>query len=157
MKKIPMTPSGYQKLKDELDSLIKVERSRNIKDIEEARAHGDIKENAEYSAAKERQSFIEGRIRQLQAKIALAQVIDPSSINHDHVAFGATVRLFDGDTEEEKVYTLVGENESDVKAGKISVTSPVARSLIGKEVGDVVTVKTPSKTIEYEILEIKFE
>lgn len=157
MKKIPMTPSGYQKLRDELDSLIKVERPKNIKDIEEARAHGDLKENAEYSAAKERQSFIEGQIRQLQDKIAMAQVIDPSSIDHDRVAFGATVRLLDGESEEEKVFTIVGVNESDVKAGKISVASPVARSLIGKEIGDVVTVKTPAKTIEYEILDIKFE
>ncbi|HLC15823.1 MAG TPA: transcription elongation factor GreA [Thermodesulfovibrionia bacterium] len=157
MKKIPMTPSGYQKLKEELSDLIKVERPKNIKDIEEARAHGDLKENAEYSAAKERQSFIEGRTRELQAKIALAEVIDPSSMNHSHIAFGATVKLLDTDTEEEKVYTLVGEIESDVKAGKISVTSPVARSLIGKKVGNVATVKTPAKTIEYEILEIKYE
>src|SRR3990172_4140401 len=156
MKKIPMTPSGYEKLKEELSDLIKVERPKNIKDIEEARAHGDLKENAEYSAAKERQSFIEGRTRELQAKIALAEVIDPSSMNHSHIAFGATVKLLDTDTEEEKEYTLVGEIESDVKAGKISVTSPVARSLIGKKVGNVATVKTPAKTIEYEILEIKY-
>src|SRR3990172_12251310 len=111
MKKIPMTPSGYQKLKEELSDLIKVERPQNVKDIEEARAHGDLKENAEYSAAKERQSFIEGRIRELQSKIALAQVIDPSTIHHHKVAFGATVTIMDTDTEEEKVYSIVGVDE----------------------------------------------
>ncbi|RMD58949.1 MAG: transcription elongation factor GreA [Nitrospirae bacterium] len=157
MKKVPITPEGFKKLKDELERLVKIERPKNIKDIEEARAHGDIRENAEYQAAKERQSFIEGRIKALQAKIASAEVIDPSKMSHDKVVFGATVKLIDVDTEEERVYTIVGEDEADVKAGRISITSPVARSLIGKRVGDVVTVVAPAKTFEYEISEITFE
>jgi transcription elongation factor GreA len=156
MNKVPMTPQGHNKLKEELERLKRVERPKNVKDIEEARAHGDLKENAEYAAAKERQSFIEGRIRELQSKIALAQVIDPSTINHDKVAFGATVTIMDVDTEEEKIYSIVGADEADVKEGKISVISPVARSLINKEIGDIVTVKTPVKTLEYEILDISY-
>lgn len=156
MKKVPMTPNGYEMIKEELERLLRVERPQNVKDIEEARAHGDLKENAEYAAAKEKQSFLEGRIRELQSKIALAQVIDPSTINHDKVAFGATVTIMDTDTEEEKIYSIVGVDEADVKKGKISVTSPVARSLIHKEIGDVVTVQTPAKIVEYEILEINY-
>lgn len=157
MKKIPTTPGGYQKLKDELERLIKVERPQNIKAIAEARAHGDLSENAEYHAAKEKQSFIEGRIHELQARIAQSHVIDPSTICQDKIAFGATVKVLDVDTDEEKEFTLVGPDESDIKKGKISIQSPIARSLIGKCLGDVVTVKAPSKTMEYEIIEIRFE
>jgi transcription elongation factor GreA len=157
MKKIPITPEGYKKLQEELDRLLKIERPRNIKAIAEARAHGDLSENAEYHAAKERQSFIEGRIRELQNKIALAQVIDPAKINQDKIAFGATVQVLDVNTDEEKMFILVGPDESDIKNGKISITSPVGKSLIGKSVGDMVTVKAPSKTLEYEIVEIRFE
>lgn len=157
MKKVPMTPEGHKKLKKELERFMKVERPKNIKAIAEARAHGDLSENAEYHAAKERQSFIEGRIMDLQNKIALAHVIDPSSISQDKVAFGATVRVLDMDMNEEKTYTLVGSDESDIKSGRISITSPVGKSLIGKSVGDLVTIKAPSKTIEFEILEIRFE
>lgn len=157
MQRIPMTKEGYEKLKDELERLMREERPRNIRDIAEARAHGDLSENAEYHAAKERQSFIEGRIQELQGKIARAQVIDPSSIRQSRVAFGARVRLLDGGTEEEREFCLVGPDEADVKCNRISVTSPVGRALIGKEVGDVVTIKTPAKTVEYEILEISFE
>jgi len=156
MQKIPMTPGGYKKLESELDQLIKVERGKNIKDIEEARAHGDLSENAEYHAAKERQSFIAGRITELQAKIAMAEVIDPSRIVSDRVVFGATVSIIDIDTDEKKQYTLVGPDEGDVKNGRVSIESPLARALIGKSVGDEVTVTTPTRSIDYEILGIKF-
>ncbi len=157
MQKIPMTREGFEKLKEELGRLLKVERRKNIKDIEEARSHGDLSENAEYHAAKERQSFLEGRIQELQAKISLAQVIDPSKINNDRVVFGAKVKVYDLDTDEEKVFMLVGPDEADVDNGRISVTSPVGRGLIGKSVGDSATIKVPAKTVEYEILEISFE
>ena len=156
MQKFPMTPEGHKKLKADLDDLLKVQRPQNIQAISEARAHGDLSENAEYHAAKERQSFIEGRIQELQNKIALAQVIDPSSISQDRIAFGATVRLLDVDADEEKTFSLVGPDEADIKVGKISIHSPIGKSLIGKEAGDVVIVKAPAKTIEYEILEINF-
>jgi transcription elongation factor GreA len=157
MKRIPITPDGYKKLQEELEKFLKVERPRNIKAIAEARAHGDLSENAEYHAAKERQSFIEGRIQELQNKIALAQVIDPSKISQSKIAFGARVKVLDIDTDEEKMFTLVGPDESDIKNGKISITSPVGKSLIGKSVGDMVTIQAPAKTLEYEILEIRFE
>lgn len=155
--KVPMTPQGLQKLKDELKRFKSVERPQNIKDIEEARAHGDLSENAEYSAAKERQSHIAGRIAELEDKIARAQVIDPSTLSHDKVVFGATVKLLDVDTNEEVVYQIVGADESDVKAGKISIQSPIAKSLIGKSKDDLVKIVTPKGTRELEILEIKFE
>lgn len=157
MQKEPMTPSGHKQLKDELDRLLKVERPQNVKAIAEARAHGDLSENAEYHAAKERQSFLEGRIQELQSKIARAEVIDPSKISQDRIAFGATVKVMDIDTDEEKTYQIVGPDEADIKAGKLSIHSPMARSLIGKELGDSVVVKAPSRTIEYEVLEISFE
>jgi transcription elongation factor GreA len=157
MQKVPMTPAGFKKIKDELQDLLKVKRPENIKAIAEARAHGDLSENAEYHAAKERQSFIEGKINELQTKIALANVIDPSTISQDKIAFGATVKVMDVDTDEEKEFVLVGPEEADIKAGKISIHSPVGKSLIGKEEGDEVTIKAPAKTIEYEILEIRFE
>ena len=147
MKKEPMTPEGHQKLKDELDHLIKVLRPKNVKAISEARAHGDLSENAEYHAAKEKQSFMEGRIQDIQGKIATAQVIDPATINHDKVAFGATVKVLDVDTDEEKTYKIVGVDEADIKIGKLSIHSPMARSLIGKEEGDTAIVKAPAKTI----------
>ncbi|WP_333653635.1 transcription elongation factor GreA [Dissulfurispira sp.] len=156
MNRVPMTPEGYQKLKDELDRLIKAERPKNIQDIAEARAHGDLSENAEYHAAKERQSFIEGRIQELQAKLAMADVIDPAKINQSKIAFGAKVKVVDIETDTEYEFTLVGPDEADVKSGKISISSPVGRALIGKEVGDVAVVKAPARTIEYEITEINF-
>jgi transcription elongation factor GreA len=156
MQKEPMTPGGYQKLKDELDKLLKVERPQNVKAITEARAHGDLSENAEYHAAREKQSFLEGRILELKSKIARANVIDPSKISQDKIAFGATVKVMDVDTDEEKIFQLVGPEEADIKAGKLSIYSPVARSLIGKEEGDSVVVKAPARTIEYEVLEIHF-
>lgn len=152
-----MTPDGYQKLQEEFERLLKMERPRIIKAIAEARSHGDLSENAEYHAAKERQSFIEGRIRELQAKLAMAQVIDPSKINQSMVAFGAKVKVLDTDTNEENIFTLVGPDEADVKNGRISINSPVGRSLLRKRVGDTVVIKAPARTVEYEILEINFE
>ncbi len=156
MNRVPMTPDGHQKLKDELDRLIKEQRPRNIRDIAEARAHGDISENAEYHAAKERQSFLEGRIQELQGKLSRADVIDPSKINQDKVAFGARVKVIDIEADTEYEFILVGPDEGNVKEGKISIKSPVAKALIGKEVGDVAVVKAPARTIEYEITEITF-
>ncbi|KPK02428.1 MAG: transcription elongation factor GreA [Nitrospira bacterium SG8_35_4] len=157
MRKEPMTPEGHQKLKEELENLLKVQRPENVRAIADARAHGDLSENAEYHAAKERQSFIEGRIQEVQNKIARADVIDPAKISHDKVAFGATVTVLDVDTNEEKIYKIVGVDESDIKSGKLSIHSPMAKSLIGKSEGDEVTVRAPARTIEYEILEIRFE
>ena len=155
--KMPMTKTGYIRLQDELERLRKVERPKNIRDIEEARGHGDLSENAEYHAAKERQGFIEGRMQELQGKLAIAEVIDTSRLSNEKVVFGATVVLLDQDSEEEKKYTLVGTDESDLKEGKISTLSPVGKALLGHRVGDVVTVRVPAGTVDYEVLEIKFE
>ncbi len=157
MEKNPITPQGYQKLREELDNLLKVERPQTIAAIAEARSHGDLSENAEYHAAKERQSFIEGRIQEIQTRLALAQVIDPSKISQDKIAFGAKVKVLDLNAGEERIFILVGSDEADVKKRKISISSPVGKSLIGKSVGDAVTIKAPAKTMEYEILEISFE
>lgn len=154
-KKIPMTKEGYEKLKKELNHLIKVERHRNIKDIEEARAHGDLSENAEYHAAKEKQGMLDAKKRELEHKLAHAQIIDLSRLSNEKVVFGATVTLADTDTGDTRKYTLVGQEEADIKKGKISVQSPVGKALIGHKAGDVVTVKTPAKTVEYEIQEIE--
>jgi transcription elongation factor GreA len=156
MQRVPMTPNGYQKLREELERLLKVDRPKNIKDIAEARAHGDLSENAEYHAAKERQSFIVGKIQELKTKLALAEVIDPSRINQSKVAFGAKVKVLDIEADEEYVFILVGADEADVRNGKISINSPVGRSLLGKEVGDTAIIKAPARTMEYEILEINF-
>ena len=157
MQRVPLTPNGYKKLQEELERLLKVDRPKNIQAIAEARAHGDLSENAEYHAAKEQQSFIVGRIQELKAKIAMAQVIDPATIKQTTVAFGATVKVLDVEADVEYIFILVGPEEADVKQGKISISSPVGRALIGKDVGDSVTIKAPARTIEYEILEISFE
>jgi len=157
VQRVPVTPEGYRKIQEELDRFLKVERPKNIQAIAEARSHGDLSENAEYHAAKERQSFIEGRIQELQAKLALAEIIDPSKINQSSVAFGATVKVLDVEADEEYIFVLVGTEEADVKQGKISISSPVGRALLGKEVGDSAVIKAPARTIEYEILEIRFE
>lgn len=154
---VPMTPEGLVKLKEELKRLKTIERPQNIKDIETARAHGDISENAEYSAAKERQSHLAGRISELDDVISRAQVIDPASLSHEKVVFGATVRLSDTESGEEQSYQIVGVHESDVKAGKISVESPLAKSLIGKLEGDVVVLKTAKGAKEYEVLQILYK
>jgi transcription elongation factor GreA len=156
MEKIPMTAEGYQALDAELKRLKTVERPSVIQAISEARQHGDLSENAEYHAAKERQSFIEGRLAELEDKIARAQIIDVSKLGGKQVKFGATVNLVDEDSGDKSKYKIVGEDESDVKGGKISVTSPIARALIGKEEGDVVEVMTPGGPKSYEIVKVKF-
>jgi transcription elongation factor GreA len=155
--KIPMTPRGLQLLKDELKRRKEVERPKIVRDIEEARAHGDISENAEFAAAKEAQAFNEGRIKELEGTIALANVIDPSRLSGERVVFGATVNLTDSDSGEQVAYTIVGEHEADIRHGLISITAPVARALIGREAGDTVQVRTPKGTREYEIREVKFQ
>ena len=157
MQRIPLTPEGFRKLQEDLEKLLKVDRPNNIKAIAEARAHGDLSENAEYHAAKEQQSFIAGKIQELKSKIAMAQVIDPSKIRQSSVAFGAKVKVLDIEADEEYIFNLVGPEEADVKQGKISLSSPVGKALIGKEVGDTAIIKAPARTIEYEILEINFE
>ena len=157
MQRIPLTPEGYRKIKEELEKLMKVDRPKNVQAISEARAHGDLSENAEYHAAKEQQSFIAGRIQELKSKIAMAQVIDPSRIKQSSVGFGAKVKVLDTGADVEYIFILVGPEEADAKQGKISLSSPVGKALIGKEVGDTATIKAPARTIEYEILEIAFE
>jgi transcription elongation factor GreA len=152
-----MTQRGYEQIREELERLKRVERPKVIADIAEARAHGDISENAEFSAAKEKQSFVEGRIRELEDKLANAQVIDTTNLSTEKVVFGVTVYLLDVDSDEERKYMLVGQDEADLKNGKISVQSPVGKALIGHRVGDSVKVTTPAKTVEYEILKIAFE
>lgn len=152
MDRIPMTPKGHNALIEELKDLKSVERPNIIAAIAEAREHGDLSENAEYHAAKEKQSFIEGRIQELEDKLARAQVIDPKKVAGDTVKFGATVTLMDEETEEESVYQIVGEDEADVAKGKISITSPIARGLIGKEEGDTAEVMAPGGAKSYEIV-----
>jgi len=154
---IPMTPAGLRRLKEELKQLQTVERARISKEIEVARGHGDLRENAEYHAAKEKQAHIEGRILDLNDWIARAEVIDVSKVKGDKVVFGATVKLLDQETDKEVTYTLVGELEADIKRRLISVTSPLARGLIGKAVGDLATVQSPGGPREYEVVEIGFE
>lgn len=154
--KMPITIRGKKKLEDELKNLTSVERPSVIKAIEEARAHGDISENAEYEAAKERQAMIEGRIAEIQGQLAGAEVVDTSQIKSDRVVFGASVDLHDLETNEKVTYQIVGVDEADVKQGRISILSPLARSLIGKSSGDVVIVKSPKGEKEYEIKGFKF-
>ncbi|WP_339896789.1 transcription elongation factor GreA [uncultured Gilvimarinus sp.] len=152
MKKVPMTVEGADALRAELEDLKKVQRPRIIEAIAEAREHGDLKENAEYHAAREQQSFCEGRIQEIEGKLADSQVIDVKSIPATgKVIFGTTVTIVNVETEEEKTYRIVGDDEADVKANKISISSPIARALIAKEEGDVVVVKTPGGEVEYEI------
>jgi transcription elongation factor GreA len=153
--RVPMTPGGYEKLRVELKRLKSEERPRIVKEIEIARAHGDLSENAEYHAAKDRQGHIEGRIRMLEDRLARAQVIDPSGQASHQVRFGLTVDLEDAETGEQVTYTILGDEEADAANGRISITSPVARALLGKEVGDSVTVRVPKGTRELEILEIR--
>jgi transcription elongation factor GreA len=154
--RMPMTPSGLSKLKAELKRLKAFDRPRIVKEIAEARSHGDISENAEYHAAKEKQSHIEGRITQVEHWIASAEVIDVSRLSGDRVVFGATVHLTDSQSGDEVLYRIVGELEADLKQGKISVTSPIARALIGKVEGDVVRVRAPGGEREYEIDQVEF-
>ena len=156
MDKFPMTVGGYAALEVELKRRQQEDRPRIIAAISEARSHGDLSENAEYHAAKESQSLNEGRIAELEDKISRAEVIDVTKLSGNTIKFGATVTLVDDDTEEEKKYQIVGESEADVKSGKVSITSPIARALIGKKVGDPVEVNTPGGGKSYEILNIAY-
>jgi transcription elongation factor GreA len=151
-----MTGPGLQRLEDELRQLKAEERPSIIRAIAEARAHGDLSENAEYHAARERQSFIEGRIAELEEIVSAAEVIDPASLSGDHVKFGAQVRLLDEETEKETTYQIVGVHEADIKLARLSLSSPLAKALIGKKVGDTVSVPAPGGDRSYEILAIKF-
>jgi transcription elongation factor GreA len=156
MEKVPMTAEGYQALDEELKRLKTLERPAVIAAIAEARAHGDLSENAEYHAAKERQGWIEGQIAEIEDKMARAQVIDVSKLSGSNVKFGATVTVIDEDTEEEARYQIVGEHEANVKSGKISIASPLARAMISKEMGDVVEVNTPGGVKAYEIVKVEW-
>jgi transcription elongation factor GreA len=154
--RVPMTKFGLQRLKDELKRLRSVDKQQNIRDIEEARAHGDLSENAEYHAAKERQGHIDAEIRRVEDMVARAEVIDISKLSGDRVVFGATVELED-DNGSKVVYRIVGDFEADIKKGLISVSSPIARAMIGREVGDSVKVQAPGGSREYEITDVRFE
>ena len=156
MDKVPMTAGGYQVLDDELRRLKTTERPSVIAAISEARLHGDLSENAEYHAAKDRQGWIEGRIAEIEDKISRAQVIDVSKLSGSQVKFGATVTVVDEDTEDEARYQIVGEHEADVKSGRLSLTSPLSRAMIGKEPGEVVEVTTPGGSKSYEILKVEW-
>ena len=158
MQKVPMTQRGADQLRDELERLKRVERPKVIQAISEARAHGDLKENAEYHAAREQQGFIEGRIKEIEAKLSHAQVIDVTKLNaNGKVVFGATVDVLDLDTEQEHSYQIVGDDEADTKMGRVSISSPIARALIGKSEGDVAEVQVPGGIRELEILEVRYE
>ncbi len=156
MDKVPLTIKGFAALEDELRQRQQVERPRIIQAIAEARSLGDLSENAEYHAAKEAQALNEGRILELESLISRAEIIDVSKLSGDRVKFGATVKLVDEDTEEEKTYQIVGEPEADVRSGRVSVTSPIARALMGKAVGDTVEVATPGGGKSYEVVEVRF-
>ncbi|MFT3757033.1 MAG: transcription elongation factor GreA [Pseudoxanthomonas sp.] len=157
MSRAPITQKGAQRLRDELDNLKSVKRPEIIQAIAEARSHGDLKENAEYHAAREMQSFIEGRIKQLESELSHAEVIDVSKLNAgSRIVFGATVVLADVDTDEEKKYQIVGDLEADIKLGMIAISSPVARALIGKNEGDSVAIAAPAGEREYEIVSVEY-
>jgi len=151
-----MTGPGLQRLEEELRNLKSVERPAIIRAIAEARSHGDLSENAEYHAARERQSFIEGRIQELEEIVAAAEVIDPSTLSGNHVKFGAHVKLVDEETEKEATYQIVGVHEADIKVARLSISSPLAKALIGKKVGETISVPAPGGDRSYEILEIRF-
>ena len=154
--KFPMTPSGFATMKAHLKRLKDVDRPANSRAIEIARGHGDLSENADYSAAKEEQGLIEAKIRELEAKTLMAEVIDPTKLSGSRVKFGATVTIEDSESGETQRYTIVGEHEADIKKGRISIGAPVARALIGKELGDNVTVTTPKGKREYEVTEVEW-
>ena len=156
MDKVPMTANGFKQLEVELKQRQSEDRPAIVQAISEARAHGDLSENAEYHAAKEQQSLNEGRISELEGLIALAEIIDITSLTGDTVKFGATIDLVDEDTDEEKTYQIVGDQEADVKQGRISISSPIARALIGKSEGDSIEVTAPGGVKAYEILSVKF-
>lgn len=155
MEKIPMTPRGFKSLDSELKNLKSVERPAIIKAIAEAREHGDLSENAEYHSAREKQSFIEGRIKELEASLGMAEVIDPVTLSGS-VKFGATILLFDDENEKKQTFQIVGSSEANIENGLLNIQSPLARALIGKDIGDSVEVKTPGGTRDYEILDVKY-
>jgi transcription elongation factor GreA len=155
--RLPMTPRGLRLLREELKHLREIERPKNVQDIEEARAHGDLRENAEFAAAKERQAFIEGRSRELDGMIALAEVIDPAKLSGTRVVFGATVKLADTESGDETTYTIVGDHEGDIKQNRIAVSAPLARAMIGREQGDTVLLRNAKGSREYQIVSVKFE
>jgi transcription elongation factor GreA len=155
--RLPMTPRGLRLLREELKHLREVERPKNVQDIEEARAHGDLRENAEFAAAKERQAFIEGRSRELDGMIALSEVIDPAKLSGTRVVFGATVKLADTESGDETVYTIVGDHEGDIKQNRIAISAPLARAMIGREQGDTVLLRNAKGSREYQIVSVKFE
>lgn len=157
MDKFPMTQEGHDKLEEELRELKHEKRPAVIEAIAEAREHGDLSENAEYHAAREQQSFIEGRIEEVEAILSKAEVIDPKKLSGETIKFSATVTLIDDDTEEESVYQIVGEQESNIQAGKLAINAPLARALIGKKVGDYVEVFTPKGEKSYEVLKVEFK
>lgn len=157
MPQIPMTREGFEELKEELEHLKKEERPKVVEAIEEARAHGDLSENAEYDAAKEKQGFIEGRIEELEGLISHAEIIDPSNLSGDRVKFGATVTIFDFTNDEEKTYQIVGDQEADIDEGKIAYKSPIAQALIGKSVAEEVTIETPGGDKIVEVTEVEFK
>ena len=157
MQKIPMTADGHRRLEEELKTLKTVERPSVIRAIAEARQHGDLSENAEYHAAKERQGFIESRVIELEDKLRRAQVIDPKSLKGDTVKFGATVKVVDADTDQETCYQIVGPDEADIKNGLLSISAPLARALIGRGEGDTVEVNTPGGGKSYEVLSVEFK
>lgn len=157
MSTVPMTLNGKKKLEEELKHLKTHERPRVIQAIAEARSHGDLSENAEYDAARDQQGFIEGRIQDLEDKIARSQVVDPSQIKTDRIVFGATIQVKDLETDETKQYQIVGVDESDVKEGKLSIESPIARQLLNKKEGDVVTIRVPKGELEYEVISVRYE
>ncbi len=157
MSRVPMTVGGKAKLEEEVKRLKSVERPAVIIAIATARAHGDLSENAEYDAAKEKQAFVEGRIQDLEDKLARAQVVDTAGLTTDKVVFGATVELMNLDTEQKTTYRIVGSDEADVKSGMVSIESPIARQLLNKKAGDQVVIKVPKGDIEYEVLSVRFE
>ena len=157
VQRVPMTVEGHKKMKAQLRHLKEVERPQNVRDIEVARSHGDLSENAEYHAAKERQAMLDAQMKNLESKISFAEVIDPKSLSGERVVFGATVTLENLDNDEEVVYQIVGDDEAEPNEGRISLSSPVARALIGKSIGDEVMVKAPGGARGYEVMDVKFK
>ena len=155
--RVPMTPRGLRALRDELKQLREVERTKNVKDIEEAIAHGDLRENAEYHAAKERQAYLEGRMREIDGLIALSEVIDPSKLSGTRVVFGATVKLADTETGDEIVYSIVGDYEADIRLNRLAISAPLSRAMIGREEGDTIVLRSAKGSREYQIMEVRFE
>jgi transcription elongation factor GreA len=151
-----VTPEGLERLKQRLKQIKEVDRPQNVRDIEEARAHGDLRENAEYHAAKEKQGFLEGEMRSLEDKLARSQVVDISKLSGEKIVFGATVKLLNVDTDEEVTYRIVGEDEADTKSGSISYKAPIAKALIGRKVGDEVVFNAPGGSRTYEVIEVDF-